>query len=88
MAPGLTLTVHDVFVKGLSHNTTIIIRWSAKDTRIDGSPYRNYGVHILKMRWFKIVDIDAYEDSQAVAENLKLQANHGVEEATKPPIVS
>ena len=88
LAPGLILTVHDVWVKGLPHDTTIIMRWSAKDTLIDGSPYRNHGVHILKMRWFKIVDIDAYEDSQAVTENLKLQAAHGVREAAEPPIVS
>ncbi len=88
LAPGLTLTVHDVWVKGGPHETTIIMRWSAKDSLIDGSPYRNYGVHILKMRWFKILDIDAYEDSQAVAENLKLQAAHGVQEAAEPPIVS
>ncbi len=88
LGPGLTLTVHDVWVKGLPHDTTIIMRWSATDTLIDGSPYRNYGVHILKMRWFKIVDIDAYEDSQAVAENLKLQAAHGIREAAEPPILS
>jgi ketosteroid isomerase-like protein len=88
LAPGLILTVHDVWVKGLPHDTTIIMRWSGKDTRIDGSSYKNYGVHILKMRWFKIVDIDAYEDSQAVAENLKLQAAHAVGEAAEAPIVS
>lgn len=88
LGPGLTLTVHDVWVKGLPHDSTIIMRWSAKDTLIDGSPYRNNGVHILKMRWFKIVDIDAYEDSQAVTENLKLQAAHGIQEAAEPPILS
>ena len=85
---GLTLTVQDVWVKGLPHDTTIILRWTAKDTLINGSPYSNYGVHVLKMRWFKIVDIDAYEDSQAVAENLKLQAAHGIREAAEPPIIS
>jgi ketosteroid isomerase-like protein len=88
LGPGLTLAVHDVWVKGLPHDTTIIMRWSAKDTLIDSFPYSNCGVHILKMRWFKIVDIDAYEDSQAVAENLKLQAAHGVQEAAEPPILS
>lgn len=88
LGPGLTLTVHDVWVKGLPYDTTIIMRWSAKDTLVDGSPYSNYGVNILKMRWFTIVDIDAYEDSQAVAENLELQAAHGVREAADPPIVS
>jgi ketosteroid isomerase-like protein len=88
LAPGLTLTVQDVWVKGLPHDTTIILRWSARDTLIDGSPYRNYGVNVLRMRWFKIVDINAFEDSQTVAENLKLQAAHGVKEAAALPIIS
>jgi ketosteroid isomerase-like protein len=37
LGPELTLTVHDVWVKGLPHDTTIIMRWSAKGTLIDGS---------------------------------------------------
>ncbi len=88
LVPKLTLTVHDIWVKGLPHNTTVIIRWSAADTLPDGSPYRNHGVHIVRMRWGKIVEIDANEDSQAVAENLKMQAAYGVEEAVAPQIVS
>jgi ketosteroid isomerase-like protein len=50
LAAGLTLIVHDVWVKGLPNNTTIIMRWSATDTRVDGSPYNNHGVHIIRMR--------------------------------------
>jgi ketosteroid isomerase-like protein len=88
LGPGLTLLVHDVWVKGLPNDTTIIVRWSATDTRVDGSPYNNHGVHIIRMCWFKVVDIDANEDSQAVVENLKLQATYGIEEASAPPIFS
>lgn len=84
----LTITVEDVWVKGLPHDTTIIVRWSATDQIPDGLPYRNRGVHIVKMRWGKIVDIDAHEDSQAVAEGLKRQAALGVEEASAAEIVS
>ncbi len=84
----LTLTVEDVWVKGLPNDTTIIVRWSATDVLPDNAPYRNRGVHIVKMRWGKIVDIDAHEDSQAVAENLGKQAALGVAEAAAPPIVS
>lgn len=84
----LTLTVEDVWVKGLPNNTTIIIRWSATDKLPDGSPYRNRGVHIVNMRWGKVVSIDAHEDSQAVAEGLKGQAAMGIAEATAPQIVS
>jgi hypothetical protein len=39
------------------------------------------------MRWGKIVDIDANEDSLAVAERLKLQSSRGVAEAAAPPIL-
>jgi ketosteroid isomerase-like protein len=84
----LKLTVEDVWVKGLPHDTTVIIRWSATDTVPDGSLYRNRGVHIVKMRWGKVVDIDAHEDSQAVAENLATQAAMGVAEADAPQIIS
>lgn len=88
LGPHMKLTVRDVWVKGLPHNTTIIVRWTNTDTGPDGSAYSNHGVHIIKMRWGKITDIDANEDSQAVAGWLKLQARHGVEEAMAPPIVS
>ncbi len=88
LTPGLTLNVEDIWVKGLPHYTTVILRWSATDTRIDGSPYANHGVHIITMRWGKVFSIDANEDSQAVAENLALLAAHGVLEAMAPPITS
>lgn len=84
----LTLSVEDVWVKGLPNDTTVIIRWSATDVLPDGAPYRNRGVHIVRMRWGKVLDIDAHEDSQVVAENLEKQAALGVTEATAPQITS
>lgn len=83
----LRITVNDVWVKGLPHNTVIIIRWSATDKFHEGSPYYNHGVHIVRMRWGKITEI-ANEDSEAVANMLKRQAAAGVEEARAPQILS
>jgi ketosteroid isomerase-like protein len=74
----MKLTVRDVWVKGLPHDTTIIVRWTNTDALPDGSRYENHGVHIVKMRWGKIVEIDANEDSQAVAEVLKMRAAYGL----------
>ncbi len=88
MGTKLHLTVRDVWVKGLPHNTIIIVRWTATDELPDGSPYENHGVHLVRMRWGKIVEIDANEDSQAVADSLKMRAAYGIEEASAPPIVS
>jgi ketosteroid isomerase-like protein len=88
VSPTLSLTVHDVWVKGTPRNTTVIIRWSATQDMPDGSPYNNHGVHIVQMKWGKIVSIDANEDSQVVAAGLQVFAAHGVTEALADPIVS
>ena len=88
LGPEMKLNVHDVWVKGLPHDTTIIVRWTNTDSLPDGSHYENHGVHVIKMRWGKIVDIDANEDSQAVADALKIRAAYGVKEASAPPIVN
>lgn len=66
----------------------IIMRWSATDELPDGSPYRNRGVHIIKMKWGKVTAIDAHEDSQAVAESLHKQSAMGITEAAASPITS
>ena len=54
----------------------------------DGSPYNNHGVHIIRMRWGRVFDIDANEDSQLVAASLQIWAAHGVNEALAAPILS
>jgi ketosteroid isomerase-like protein len=89
LAPTLQLTVHDVWVKGWPWNTTVIMRWSAvQDLLPDGSPYNNHGVHVIRMRWGKVFDIDTNEDSQLVAASLQIWAAHGVNEALADPILS
>jgi ketosteroid isomerase-like protein len=88
LGPALRLTVTDVWVTGLPHDTTVIVRWTAAQTLPDGSPYDNHGVHVIRMRWGKIVDIDANEDSQVVAASMAVLAAHGYPEGTAAPIVS
>jgi ketosteroid isomerase-like protein len=88
LVPNLQLTVNDVWVKGWPHDTVTIIRWSGTDTFPDGSPYLNHGVHIIRMRWGKIVEIDANEDSEAVANMLRKRAEAGAGEAMAPQILS
>jgi ketosteroid isomerase-like protein len=86
--PTLQLTVHDVWVHGAPWNTTVIVRWSGVQNLPDKSPYNNHGVHVIRIRWGKVFDIDANEDSQLVAAGLQIWAAHGVAEALAPPILS
>jgi ketosteroid isomerase-like protein len=88
LCPDLTLTVHDVWVKGLPGRTTVVVRWTAEQPRPDGTAYYNHGVHVIGMRWGKVTAIDANEDSQAVAEFLHQLAEAGVTEAAADPITS
>jgi ketosteroid isomerase-like protein len=88
LAPTLQLTVYDVWVKGWPWNTTVIMRWSAVQDLPDGSPYNNHGVHIIRMCWGKVFDIDANEDSQLVAASLQIWAADGVKGALAGPILS
>ncbi len=86
--PNLHLVISDVWVKGRPWSTWIFIRWDATATLLDGGPYRNRGVHVIHMRWGKVVSIDAHEDSQAVAAGLERQRGAGLEEVGAAPILS
>ncbi len=86
--PTLKLVVRDVWVKGWPGKTTVIIRWDGTATLADKAPYHNHGVHIIKMRWGKVTDIDANEDSQAVTEGLLVQSKNGIPEAIAAQILS
>src|SRR3984885_15610837 len=88
LGPTLKLTVRDVWVKGWPHNTTVVIRWVGTQTLPDDAPYVNHGVHVIRMRWGKVFDIDANEDSQLVAETLKTLGAKGIDEALTEAIVN
>jgi hypothetical protein len=84
----LTITVNDVWVKGLPHNTVVINRWSATDNFPGRPTFPQSGRSYRRMPWGKIVEIDAKEASEAVANMLKRRAAAGVEEALAPQIVN
>jgi ketosteroid isomerase-like protein len=79
LGPGLKLTVHDVWVKGLPQNTVIIVRWSATDALPDGSPDRNHGVHVVRMRWGKIVEIESKRRFASGRRVIKGSAANGLQ---------
>jgi hypothetical protein len=76
-------------VAGWPNNTTVTAQWDAHASLADGGePYRNRGVHIVRLRWFKIVDMDVYQDTQILRAALDRQAAAGIDEATAAEITS
>lgn len=87
--PDLRFTITDVIVNGLPHRTTAVARWEAHATLADGGDsYRNRGVHVVRLEWFKIVDMDVYQDTQLLRAALDRQAAAGIQEAASPALTS
>jgi ketosteroid isomerase-like protein len=86
--PNLHLTVNRVWVKGWPWNTTVIAQWDGAATLADGGGYRQHAVHLVTLRWGRIVALDVFEDSQEIARALAVQASSGIEEAALPPLTS
>jgi ketosteroid isomerase-like protein len=87
--PDLTFAITDVTVAGWPHDTTVVARWNAHATLADGGePYRNRGVHVVRLRWFAIVDMDVHLDTDVLRSALERQAAAGIDEATATPITS
>ena len=86
LSPGLAFEIRNVAVSGWPWNTTVAVEWIDRATPADGSPYVNEGVHIIKMRWGKVVYLHAYLDTQATIDMCNRLADHGIAEALATPI--
>lgn len=87
--PDLRFTITDVVVSGWPHRTTAVARWAARATLADGGePYRNSGIHLVRLEWLKIVEMDVYQDTQLLSAALERQAAAGIDEAAAQQLTS
>ncbi|CAN5834281.1 nuclear transport factor 2 family protein [soil metagenome] len=86
LCPSLRFEVGEVIAKGWPWRTVVAVQWEACVTPQQGEPYVNHGVHLLRIRWGRVVSIHAYEDSQKVAAACRRMAEAGIEEAAARPI--
>jgi hypothetical protein len=75
-----------VAVSGWPWLTTITVEWTDRATPADGSSYVNEGVHVIKMRWGKVVYLRAYLDTAVLLATYEGLAAHGLGEAVAAPI--
>jgi len=86
--PNLHLEINDIWVKGPPWRTMVFVQWDGTATLLDGGPYFQHAIHVITLRWGKIVALDVFEDSQEVTRALAIQAEAGLEEAVAEPILS
>jgi len=86
LCPQLSFKIKNIAVSGWPWDTTVAVEWLDRAMPVDGSPYVNEGVHIIKLRWGKAVSIHAYLDTQHVEALCRRLATFGLEEASALPI--
>jgi ketosteroid isomerase-like protein len=86
LSPGLHFQIRHVAVSGMPWNTVVAVEWIDRATPADGSAYVNEGVHIIKMRWGKVVYLHAYLDTQRTIDMCERLATYGMPAALAAPI--
>jgi len=86
LSPGLHFDIKDICVNGSPWNTVVAVEWVDHFTALDGQPYINEGVHMLRFLWGRIVEIHAYLDTQKVEVLMQRLAAVGIDEAVAPAI--
>jgi len=85
--PNLRFEMHSIAASGGPWDTTAVVEWTDRATPADGKDYVNSGVHVIRMRWGKVVSIHAYLDTQVLIDALDRMAANGIEEAKAFPII-
>lgn len=83
----LRFQIKHIASSGTPWDTTAVIEWRDTAIMADGdASYDNDGVHIIRLRWGKIVSLHPYLDTAKYAAALKRLAGTGFAEAAAAPI--
>jgi ketosteroid isomerase-like protein len=85
--PVLRFQVKHIASSGTPWDTTAVIEWRDTAIMADGdTSYVNDGVHVIRLKWGKIVSLHPYLDTQKYAAALNRLAGTGLAEAGAAPI--
>lgn len=86
--PNLHIKVNNILVVGWPWNTHVFVEWDGTATLLNGDAYNNRGLHVFTLKWGKVHALEEFQDSQAAAHALAIQATAGIKEAVAEQIVS
>ncbi len=84
--PNLQFTVKQIIVSGWPWDTRATVEWQDTGLCLDGHRFHNQGLHAITIRWGKVSAVRVYCDTQLLADCLRRNAAHGIDEAALPPI--
>lgn len=86
LLPDLHFDIQSLAVRGLPWSTVAMVEWRDRFTLRDGSKRCNQGVHVLRLKWGKVVSLRVYCDTQVLASVMHELQSQGVADAGLPPI--
>lgn len=86
--PNLRIKVNNIWVVGWPWHTTVFVQWDGTAKLPNGDAYVNRGLHEFTLKWGKVYALEEFQDSQAAAGALAVQAAAGLKEAVAEQIVS
>jgi ketosteroid isomerase-like protein len=84
--PDLQFALDHVGVSGWPWDTTVTVTWSDRFA-VGEVASENQGVHVLRFRWGRVVELAIHCDTQRLVEVLERKAQLGMQEALAPAIV-
>lgn len=85
--PDLHFDVDSVVVRGWPWDTIAVVEWRDRFLLRDGQRCSNQGVHVLRLRWGRVVSLRIHCDTQKLQGILQTLQDQGVAEAGMAPIV-
>ncbi len=84
----LDFDLKHIAVSGGPWDTTAVVEWTDSARLADGTSYLNTGVHVVRMKWGRIVSLHAYLDTGLWESACRRMADGGIAEAGAAPILS
>ncbi len=88
LLPDLTFEAKNIVVSGWPWDTTAAVEWETRATLSNGQSYHNFGVHIYRMRWGRVILIEVHQDNQSISALCTRLAQLGQAEAAASPVIA
>ena len=88
LMPDLQFDIEHAAISGWPWNTVGLLSWSDRLHDREGKAYQNRGVHLIRIRWGRVVELQVYCDTEYLKGDYAALHAQGVEEAAAAPIES
>ena len=88
LMPDLQFDIEHVAVSGWPWDTVAMLSWSDTLHDREGKAYANRGVHLIRLQWGRVVELQVFCDTEYLKGYFSALAKQGVEEAQAAPIES